>query len=247
LRAAAVLSATSEDYASESRLAGMRVVAIPNGVDTDRFRPGLDGSAVRERHGIAPGAPLAVFVGALDRPHYFKGLPGLQEAVAWLPQASVLVVGDGALRATYERQASELGIADRVHFAGRVSDEELPLHYAAADVTVLPSVTRGEAFGLVLVEAMACGRPVVATSLPGVRTVVRDGVTGLLAEPGSVAELAAKLQELLANRAESARMGAAARKDVEARFGWGRIAEQWEAQSERALRRETAFASAPLA
>jgi glycosyltransferase involved in cell wall biosynthesis len=247
LRAAAVLSATSEDYAAASRLARMRVEAIPNGVDTSRFMTGLDGSSIRARHDISADAPLALFVGALDRPHYFKGLPGLLEALAWLPDAALLVVGDGELRPSYERQARELGIAERVHFAGRVSEAELALHYAAADVTVLPSVTRGEAFGLVLVEAMACGRPVVATSLPGVRTVVQDGVTGLLAPPGDVGELTAKLQEMLSNRTQAARMGTAARRDVEARFSWARIAAQWEHAYERALRGAPALAGASRA
>ena len=78
----------------------------------------------------------------------------------------LIIVGDGDLKQNYIEKANKLGVNSQVTFAGRVSDEDLPLYYAASDVTVLPSTTMGEAFGLVLVEAMATGKPVIASNLP---------------------------------------------------------------------------------
>jgi len=235
---AAVVAATTLDYVAGSRLAGVprqRITAIPNGVDARIYRPGLDASAIRARHLLAPDQQTVLFVGGLDAPHYFKGLAVLLEAIARVPEALLLVVGEGALRGTYEQLAHDLGAADRVQFAGRVSPEDLPLYYTLADVTVLPSVTRGEAFGLVLVEAMACGRPVVASSLAGVRTVVRDGQNGFLVEPGDADDLAAKIRTLLSEPNLASRFGATGRQIVEQCYTWQRVADQWEQTYEQVL------------
>jgi glycosyltransferase involved in cell wall biosynthesis len=223
--------ATSLDYAQGSHMAGLtgvRLVELPNGVDVERFRPGLDGRSLRSRYGLVEDVPVILFVGGLDRAHYFKGVPVLIEAASRLPGATLLIVGDGDLRGVYERQVQQAGLGSRVRFAGRVSDADLPLHYALADVTVLPSTTRGEAFGLVLVESMATATPVVASQLPGVRTVVDDGHTGFLARPGDAVELADKIHTILANPDLRARMGAAGRCKVEQRFEWSRIGCQLE-------------------
>jgi glycosyltransferase involved in cell wall biosynthesis len=231
LEDARAVAATSLDYARSSLLTGLSralVVELPNGVDVERFRIDLHGHHLRRRYELAEGSPVILFVGGLDRAHYFKGVSVLLQAAQALPQASVLIVGEGDLREAYERQAHQAGLAARVRFAGRVSDQELPLHYALADVTVLPSITRGEAFGLVLVESMATATPVVASSLPGVRTVVDDGETGFLVAPGDPHDLAAKLRTLLADQGLRARMGAAGRRKVEQRYDWSRIGVQLE-------------------
>lgn len=227
LRGARLVAATTPDYAAHSRLRALppgRVVELPNGVDVERFRPDVDASAQRVRHGLHLSRAVVLFVGGLDRPHYFKGVPVLLRALAALPDADLVVAGEGDLRPAYERQAASLGVRRRVHFAGRVADEELPRYYALADVAALPSTTRGEAFGLVLLEAMASGKPVVASRLPGVRTVVEDGATGLLAMPGDAADLAAKLAALLGDGELRARMGAAGRRVAERRYDWRHIA-----------------------
>ena len=114
-------------------------------------------------------------------------------------------------------------LGPRAHFLGDVPDHALPAFYRAADVVALPSVDRTEAFGLVLLEALACGTPVVASRLPGVRTLVDEGRTGYLVEPGDVAELAAKLAR---GMRESAALGANARAFVCTRYGWAAIAQQ---------------------
>lgn len=229
-RASKVL-ATSQDYALASRLGPLArarpglVGELPNGVDTGRFHPSVDGSKVRDRYGLRAGERTILFVGALDQAHYFKGITVLLQAVARIPDPSVrlLVVGDGDLRTAYEDQSRQLGLEARVTFCGRVPDVDLPAHYAACDLLVLPSTTMGEAFGVVLLEAMACARPVVASDLPGVRTVVSDGQDGLLVEPGDVEDLAANLHVLLDNPSRRAEMGTRGRAKAEAKYGWDRI------------------------
>jgi glycosyltransferase involved in cell wall biosynthesis len=200
------------------------VVEVPNGVDTDRFRPGLDGLSVRQKHGVPANTRVILFVGALDRAHYFKGVDRLLEAVSTIKDHEpwLLIVGDGDLKEQFQALASELGIADRTVFPGSVSHHGLPSYYAAADILALPS-SQVESFGLVLIEAMACGKPVVASSLPGVRSVVTDGKDGLLVQPGSVADLAEKVQRLLHDPSLRQEMGERGRAKVEAAYAWATI------------------------
>ena len=226
-RASRIL-ATSLDYARASRLqpwlgqGPQKVQELPNGVDAERFRPGLDSSAWRARYGLRTAERVVLFVGALDRAHYFKGVPVLLQALASLKgeNTRLLLVGEGDLRASYEQQAHLLGLSDRVRFCGRVSDRDLPAHYALCDLLVLPSTTLGEAFGVVLLEAMACGKPVVASNLPGVRSVVSDGQDGLLVRPRDVPDLATKMQMLLDDAPRCQEMGKLGRAKVEARYNW---------------------------
>lgn len=165
-------SATSLRAVPETR---WRVV--PNGIDPQVFRPGhrTEGEYI-------------LFVGRLVP---YKGLEVLLHAMARNPAGLPLVVaGDGPLRASLESLASRLGVKAR--FLGRVADEALPDLYRNARVTVLPSVNGQEAFGIALVESMACGTPVVASNLPGVASVAREG--GLVFPIGDVAALAAQLR-----------------------------------------------------
>ena len=141
-----------------------------------------------------------------------------------------ILVGDGDLRPVYAHKANSLGLAQRVFFAGRVPDAALPDIYRLADVTVLPSLTMGEAFGLVLVESLACGTPVIASNLPGVRTVVDAGIDGYLIEPGDPHDLAVKIRQLLElPPAERQAMGAAGRLKVEQKYTWELAGERLEA------------------
>jgi glycosyltransferase involved in cell wall biosynthesis len=217
--------ATSMDYARASRLREWlpdRVQEVPNGVDAQRFHPGLRGDALRLQYGLQPSDRVVLFVGALDQAHYFKGVRVLLQALASLPDPGIrlLLVGDGNRRQAYERRAEQLGLSGRVTFCGRVADADLPAHYALCDLLVLPSTTMGEAFGVVLLEAMACGKPIIASNLPGVRSVVSDGQDGLLAEPGNALDLAEKMRALLASPRTRQEMGKRGRGKVEARYNW---------------------------
>jgi glycosyltransferase involved in cell wall biosynthesis len=237
LRCAKKVLFTSADYGRASYVQPMlkgREAAIgelANGVDTDYFCPGEPATELRVHYGLASEDQIVLLVAALDRAHYFKGVDVLLQALAALPpHVKTVIVGDGDLRAHYAAQATELGIDDRVMFAGRVSDTSLVDHYRLADVTVLPSITMGEAFGMVLVESLACGTPVIASALPGVRTVVDEGVDGFLVQPGSVEALERYLHAMLALTAEQrAAMGLAGRRKVEERYALEQIGARLEA------------------
>ena len=213
---------TSDDYARESFLADRACAStvLAPSVDTDFFSP---------RQKMVDAEKTIVFVGGLDSAHYFKGLSVLLRAMCArvLVSAKLIVVGDGNCRAEYESFARAHGLGDRVRFAGNVAQSDLPAQYRMGDVCVFPSVDRSEAFGLVALEAMACGVPVIASNLAGVRTIVRDGMTGLLVIAGSSSALAEKLAAILDNDAGREEMASAARKMVEEEFVPARRIARW--------------------
>jgi len=221
VRGADAVIVTSMDYAASSflrpKLCSLRdhLTVIPGGVDLKRFFPGNDNELVRQL-GLA-GRPLLFFLASLDRAHYFKGLSILLEAMQRLGNTALIVGGDGNLRRHYEMETSRRNLGERVRFVGNIPDELLPHYYRAADVVVLPSVDVTEAFGLVLLEAMACATPVVASDLPGVRTLVEEGWNGHLAEPGNCVDLARAIERCLE---QSEELGRNARRMVEGRYGW---------------------------
>jgi glycosyltransferase involved in cell wall biosynthesis len=239
-RADAILVA-SRDYAAHSALGRLPDVAArieehPFGVDAVRFAP-RDALEGRRRLGLAD-APTVTFVGGLDRPHAFKGVAVLLRAAAQLPPGVQLaLVGAGNLRPEYERQAAALGVAAR--FLGALSDADLPCAYAAADVVAFPSTSPAEAYGLVALEAAASARAVVASALPGVRSVVRDGETGLLVPPGDAAALAGGLRRLLDDPARRQALATAARRRVEAERTWDHAVARLHATYRRLLAGET--------
>ncbi len=224
---------SSLDYAEHSALGklglGSQIEELPFGIDLTRFHPGSEPS-VREGMGIGPEQALALFVGGMDTPHAFKGVPVLLEALAHLPDVplTVALVGDGDLRPVFEQTAIHLGLSSRVRFLGNVADGELPALYRAADLHVLPSTTRGEAFGMVALEAAASGIPSVVSDLPGVRTVVLDGETGLRVKPGDPDALAAALRRLVQEPGPRRALGAAARARAEHAFAWGPLMDRLE-------------------
>jgi len=219
----------SRDHAASCRLASFfrrrpaDVVEVPNGVDTEHFRPDVDGTEVRRRYGIPESLRLVLFVGSLDRAHPFKGAGYLLRAFARMGDQGVglMLVGDGDLKPSLVALAETLGIARRVWFVGTVPHWDLPPYYAASDLVVLPSFL--ESFGMVLIEAMACGRPVLAHAIPGARSVVRDGEDGLLARPGDMDDLVEKMRALLEDPSRRAQMGRQGRARVEAEYAWPRI------------------------
>lgn len=237
LRSASRVLFTSQDYgrASWARalLRGREHVidALPNGVDTRIFHPGEAPVDLRARHRLEPSDQVALLVAALDRAHYFKGVEVFLQALAQLPSAvKGVIVGDGELREHYAAVAHRAGLGGRVAFAGRVRQADLPCYYRLADVTVLPSTTMGEAFGLVLVESLASGTPVIASNLPGVRTVVTMGAQGdgILVEPRNPTALAAALREILSDEHTRRVMGQRGRAKVETGYDWAHIGVQLE-------------------
>jgi glycosyltransferase involved in cell wall biosynthesis len=211
LREACAVMATSPAYARSSpylrAVPADRLKIVPLGIDPTRFSP-------------APSAtprPFTVLFAGLLR--HYKGVDDLLRALPQLPHAHLKVVGTGPMLAEWSALAQVLGLADRVAFLGRVPDEDLPGVYRNADVFVLPALNRAEAFGTVLLEAMASSLPCVTTEIgSGNSFAVQHEVTGLVVPPRAPDALAAALQQLLAAPEQRAAMGAAGRARVLAEF-----------------------------
>jgi lipopolysaccharide/colanic/teichoic acid biosynthesis glycosyltransferase/glycosyltransferase involved in cell wall biosynthesis len=195
--------------------AGDRTVVIPYGIDTERLRPTAEtharAAAIRARY----RGPLVLFVGRLVA---YKGVDVLLRALP--PSAGTLIVaGNGPLGAALRTMVETLGLRDRVVFLGAVDDGELAALYHACDVFALPSTGPNEAFGLVQLEAMACGKPVVSTDLPsGVPWVNQHGQTGLIVPPGDADALRDALDALLGDALLRRKLGEAGRRRVEREF-----------------------------
>lgn len=199
---------------------------VPNGVDVARF-------ASAEPFEKAPGEFRILFVGRLERrkglEHLLSAMPDILRHV---PQARLVVVGGGPL-AGYYRSKVPAAAASRVEFTGFVSREDLPRHYRTADVYCSPAVG-GESFGIVLLEAMAAGAPVIASDIPGYRDVVTDGVTGLLVRKGSSKVLTGAVMSIAGDREMGRRLAAAAWEEV-GRYDWSSVTERILAVYRRAL------------
>lgn len=238
LQHAARIIATSAPYVQSSpflRQYAEKCRVVPLSVDAQRF-VSVDPDAVtrvRGQHAIDPHARVVLSVGVL---RYYKGLHFLLDAMRHVA-ATLLLVGDGPEREHLERLAAQYGIAHRVRFVGRVADADLPAYYHAADVFVLPSHLRAEAFGIVLLEAMASGLPVVSTELgTGTSVVNRHGVTGFVVPPAEPQVLARALHVLLANDQLRHRMGDHARERVLAHYTHERMVDATLAVYEEAQR-----------
>ncbi|WP_045744594.1 glycosyltransferase family 4 protein [Actinoplanes rectilineatus] len=201
------------------------------GVDVDTFHPGVDGSAVRKRHGLT-GRPVVVCVSRLvprkGQDMLIRALPAIRRRV---PDAALLLVSGGPYRKTLERLARENGVESDVVFTGSVPWPELPEHYAAGDVYAMPCRTRAagldvEGLGIVYLEASATGLPVVGGDSGGAPDAVREGETGHVVGGRDVPAIADRVAGLLADPDRARAMGEAGRAWVEREW-------RWEKQSER--------------
>ncbi|MBC7230305.1 MAG: glycosyltransferase [Actinobacteria bacterium] len=195
------------------------------GIDTRRFElnASIQKRAGEIREESASDAPLVLFVGRLV---YYKGLECLIEAMCSV-DAHIMVIGKGPLEKRLRRLAEEKGVSGRLHLVSWVRDEEMPAYYHACDMLVLPSTARSEAFGLVLLEAQACGKPTVSTELgTGTSYANLDGVTGFVVPPGDAGALAAAIKRLVRDRALREEMGRRARERVLAEFNLEQMADR---------------------
>lgn len=225
VRAADAVIATTTTYAQTSRALWKRsdVHVVPNAVDPERFTPEGEARAPRDRHGLRD-RPVALFVGRLT---HHKGVEEFIRAAQWTGDVVHLVVGEGPRRAALEHLARDVA-PGRVVFAGRVAAEDLPSYYRAATVGVLPSTSRLEAFGIVALECMSSGRPVVVSDMPGITEVIEPGRTGLLAQPLDPEDLARRIRAVCEDPELAAAMGKAARARVLERFTVSRVVDALE-------------------
>jgi glycosyltransferase involved in cell wall biosynthesis len=196
---------------------------LPNGVDTDRFRP--NGRQRKE----TDGNKVLFFLGLLDKFHRYKGLDYLLEALViakkQVPDVKLVVGGDGELLSYYHNIAMSLGLRKNVDFLGFVPEEKLAEYYNRCDAFVLPSASsEQEGFGIVLLEAMASGRPVISTHIVGVAEDVRRFNAGRIVRPRDINALAQAIIEILLDEELAQEMGKRGRRLVEEKYTWKKIA-----------------------
>lgn len=228
LRSADAIIASSRRYLETSPWLGPlreRCTVVPLGIDLARFT--VPNRASQNM------PPTLLFVGKL---RYYKGLDTLLGAMPMIDEARLVVVGDGPMRQAWERLTAALKLGSRVEFVGEVPDADLLGYYTDADLFVLPANVRAEAFGTVLLEAMAMGLPVVSTELgTGTSWVNQDGVTGRVVPANDPQALAGAIQALLTDTACRQRMAAAARERVETEFSMTVMVQRVEAVYEKVL------------
>ena len=230
LNGAAFLTVNSRHTAGQVAARGVRpdlpVHIVHPGVDADRFRPAQPSRAIRQRLGLDGTGPALLSVARLvewkGQDTVLRALPAIRQAY---PGVRYVIAGDGPYRADLEQLARDLGVAEAVSFAGFLPDADLPDAYAAAAVIVLPAreIRPGvpvEGFGITLLEAAACARPVVAGNVGGTADAVLDGVTGLLVDPCDPAAVAQAVLRLLNDPDLARRMGEAGRQRALAEFTW---------------------------
>lgn len=213
------------------------VVTVPFGIDTDRFNPNLDGHGVRQKYGLE-GKDVILYVGIINE----------RKGIEYLVKAANIVVNGFGYRnaffllvgpteyfglkedvqtqylATILSLIENYGLEQNIKLTGLVPQEKLGDFYAACDMFVLPSLA--EATPAVVLEAMACGKPVVATRVGGIPMAVGDGQSGLLVDPADESQLAQRIKYLIDNPAEGKDMGAYGRKLIEKEFGSSKMAER---------------------
>ncbi len=205
-----------------------RLAVVVNGVDIHRFRPGPRDPAVLQSLGLQDSGPVVGMVAAF-RPekNHELALEAFLLVRSRVPSARLLLLGDGPRRAVIEARVRELDLQEAVHFAGVRHDLERIL--PQLNVVLLASEPRVETLSIALLEAMACGRPVVATDVGFLSEAIEDGVNGFLSPPGSASSMARAVTEILLNETRARRFGEAARSKVETRFSLVRMLEDYRA------------------
>jgi len=213
-----------QELVQEYHVPPEKIAIIPCGVQSDRFQIDADLRAFSQLF-AEPSDLVILYVGRLDAE---KGLPHLLEALARvlivMPQARLVIAGKGALHQQLLQSARELQISDRVSFAGYVQDEPLAALYRCADVLAVPSLY--EPFGIVALEGMACGKPIVASDVGGLREIVVEGQTGLRVPPANAPALASALLKVLGDGDLAARLGEAGCDRAEQVYNWPSVARQ---------------------
>jgi glycosyltransferase involved in cell wall biosynthesis len=217
---------TSKTYAATSRSVWhFAPVVIPNAIDTKKFNPTVDPSVIIKRHNLE-GKKVVLYVGRIK---FHKGIEYFTSAAKFMDKnTKFLIVGTGDYEQVIENYIKDLNLTDRVIMVGKVPNAELPNYYAACDVFVLPSLTRLEAFGIVGLEAMATGKPVIVSDIPGVREVITNGREGYLTPPMEIPKMVKRIQKLLSEPKLRKKMGDYGRKKVVKYFEISKIVDSLE-------------------
>ena len=208
-----------------------KIVVVPNGVDIERFE-----SVGKNIQFSLSGKPTILYVGRLA---YRKGLQVLVRAMPFIlkeiPNAHLIIAGKGYMDGFIRMLIKSLNLEDYVTMLGFIPNENLPELYASSSLFVMPSLYC-ESFGVTLLEAMASGRPVIASNVGGIPEVVKDGVTGLLFKRGDAEDLAEKIIMVLSDRSLAQSLASNAKEIVKERYSWPVIADKMENLYEKTLK-----------
>lgn len=196
-------------------------IEIPFGVDANKFN--LNEKLEKQNQ--------ILFVAKLDKQHYFKGLENLIKSFSQIENKNNItlkVVGNGGMLEYYKNITKKLNIENKVIFSTNVNDEELKKEYQKSICTILPSIDKGEAFGLVLIESFACGTPVIASNLPGVRSIVFNN--GLLCEINNIESLKKQLEKMLDiyfnNKEEYTKLENNCINSIKEKYNWNNVVDK---------------------
>lgn len=237
LKIADVVISPSKFYSKESRILRKhrnKVIVIPNGLNLNKYNVNYSKEECREELGLPLNKKIILFLSAIRE----KKAPdvlirAMQKIAKKIPDAYLVMAGKGRMESKIKQLARELAIDDLITFPGFVRESEKPLYFKAADVFVLPSYD--EIFGIVILEAMACGTPVVATRIGGIPEIVKDKKNGLLVPPKDPNALADAIIYLLGNEELRRKMGKRGKEMVRA-YIWEKIAEKTEKVYEAVLK-----------
>ncbi len=223
-RLIAVSNYTARSVIEEYGVQPNKISVIPNAVDINTFNPDIDGTEIRKKLNIG-SEKVILFVGRLD---FQKGIEYLISAFSKIiidfPEVKLIVVGDGPLKDQVRAVISKYNLSKSVFLLGRVDVMDLPKIYAACDLFVVPSLMEG--FGIVYLEAMACGKACIGTNIGGVEDVIADGITGLLVPPADPTSIYLAIKRLLSDEDTLMRFGKDGRKRVLENFTWEKVAAQ---------------------
>ena len=227
-----VIITTTKSYAEKSNNLinyKYKIKVIPNGVTLNKFNDDMDRKKIKVAYNLPIQSKVILFTGQIEE---YKGIKYLLQAfrkiLDYEKTSYLIIVGSGALCKYLKEITSELEISDNVIFSGYVRDRDLPHYYSACDIFVLPSISKKEGFGIVQLEAMASGKPVICTNLPGVNEVDENEVASIHVPPKDAEALANAILILLKNEKQAKEMGANGRKLVEEKYSWDKVAEKTE-------------------
>lgn len=210
----------TETYGVDER----KIHIIPGAVDHNRFRPHPDRNELRLRLGISPYQPILFCIRRLVRRMGIDRLIyAMVDVVRVFPEVRLFIGGDGPMRAEYEALILRLGLSPNVKLLGRISNEELVEYYQAADISLVPTLTL-EGFGLITVESLACGTPVLGTPYGGTKEILHQVSDDLMFEDGTAESISKKIIDVL-NKDSFLPSREACREHVLNRYTWSRVAE----------------------
>ncbi len=226
-------SAFTRDQLHELGVASERITVISPGVDNERYRPNLPCKELRELVGIPEQSSIILSVGRLSRR---KGFDQVIRSLSMILEKNIdvhyVVIGIGEDEIYLQRLANELGVLERVHFLGHVSMDDLPRWYNAADVFAMPNREINgdtEGFGMVYIEASACGKPVVGGLAGGTAAAIAEGYSGYRVDGDSVDAVADALCKLLSDRDLASKLGRQGFERAMEEYSWDRVADKTKA------------------